>query len=112
MERRGVATPRDQGITEQCRSPGWRRTASGALPLRVQGGALTGGSSRFSLQLHAEETSIEHDAVGVGLPSGRARPCAETMGDAGTRSRLAGQRGQARAQRPLTGEQDDRRAHH
>jgi hypothetical protein len=41
---------------------------------KAQAGARTGGSSRISLQLHVEETSIEHDAVGVGLPSGRPAP--------------------------------------
>jgi len=83
-------------ITAVPARPGRASTPEGQV------GALTGGSSRFSLQLHAEATSIGHDAVGVGLPSGRAPPRAENKRGSGIRSRLAGHRGQARAQ-PRTG---------
>ena len=110
MERTAVVTPRDQGIAEQCDHRTGPMQVIDASRLGDPGGALTGGSSQFSLQLHAEKTSIEHDAVGVGLPSGRARPRAETMGEAGIRSRLASQEAR-REHNPGQGH-DDRRPQH
>jgi hypothetical protein len=86
------------------------RRARGERPGK-QVGALKGGSSRFSLQLHAENGSMEQDAFGCRPSIRKGPPLCRKLGDAGITA-LAWPELEARRERTVPAGHEDRKPRH